>query len=305
MITILAKLISESLLSLYPIILKKIDVSIIIQIWTRLFSYLIISALFINREFIKKYLLKRTAIIFSLINFSHFVLCYIGIKLLDSGVALSIFYTFPIMILIMETRKFNPHYLIIIFGLFLLSFNNKNKISPTEEEEPNEKNNTPNNIQNTKNTTNTKNTITGIIIMLLGAFTEALLFFCIKKIPTQNSWNHVFIAYLPATVLFTIYFIYYYYKNILYENIKEIKHKFHRITIVLILINCIIGTIGYFLRFYAAYRLDAYFYSILSYFGIITGYIYGYYIAKQDITWNKVLGTIIIIISSIFVLKIK
>jgi hypothetical protein len=66
MITILAKLISESLLSLYPIILKKIDVSIIIQIWTRLFSYLIISALFINREFIKKYLLKRIAIIFSL-----------------------------------------------------------------------------------------------------------------------------------------------------------------------------------------------------------------------------------------------
>lgn len=302
MITILAKLISESLLSLYPIILKKIDVSIIIQIWTRLFSYLIISALFINREFIKKYLLKRTSIIFSLINFSHVVFSYIGFKLLDSGVALSIFFTFPIMILIIETRKFNPHYLIIIFGLFLLSFNNKNKISSTKEDEPNEKNNT----LNTKNNTlNTKNTITGIIIMLLGAFTEALLFYCIKKIPTQNSWNHVFIAYLPATVLFTIYFIYYYYKNILDENIKEIKYKFHHITIVLILINCIIGTIGYFLRFYAAYRLDAYFYSILSYFGIITGYIYGYYIAKQDITWNKVVGTIIIIISSIFILKIK
>lgn len=295
MITILAKLISESLLSLYPIILKKIDVSIIIQIWTRLFSYLIISALFINREFIKKYLLKRTSIIFSLINFSHVVFSYIGFKLLDSGVALSIFFTFPIMILIIETRKFNPHYLIIIFGLFLLSFNNKNKISSTKEDEPNEKN----------NTLNIKNTITGIIIMLLGAFTEALLFYCIKKIPTQNSWNHVFIAYLPATVLFTIYFIYYYYKNILDENIKEIKYKFHHITIVLILINCIIGTIGYFLRFYAAYRLDAYFYSILSYFGIITGYIYGYYIAKQDITWNKVVGTIIIIISSIFILKIK
>jgi drug/metabolite transporter (DMT)-like permease len=287
---------------LYPIILKKIDVSIIIQIWTRLFSYLIISALFINREFIKKYLLKRTSIIFSLINFSHVVFSYIGFKLLDSGVALSIFFTFPIMILIIETRKFNPHYLIIIFGLFLLSFNNKNKISSTKEDEPNEKNNT----LNTKNNTlNTKNTITGIIIMLLGAFTEALLFYCIKKIPTQNSWNHVFIAYLPATVLFTIYFIYYYYKNILDENIKEIKYKFHHITIVLILINCIIGTIGYFLRFYAAYRLDAYFYSILSYFGIITGYIYGYYIAKQDITWNKVVGTIIIIISSIFILKIK
>ena len=297
MITILAKLISESLLSLYPIILKKIDVSIINQIWTRMFSYLIISALFINREFIKKYLLTRTAIIFSVINFIHVVFSYIGFKLLDSGVALSIFFTFPIMILIIETRKFNLHYLIIIFGLFLLSFNNKNKISSTEEDEPNEKND----IQN--NTQNKKNTIIGIVTMLLAAFMEALIFFCVKKIPTQNSWNHMFIAYLPATLLFTIYFIYYYYKNILYENIKEIKHKFHRITIVLILINCIIGTIGYFLRFYTAYRLNAYLYSILSYFGIITGYIYGYYIAKQDITWNKVVGTIIIIISSIFILK--
>ena len=125
MLTILAKLVSESLLSLYPVILKKIKVSIVNQIWTRLISYFIVSSLLIDRDFIKTIIFNRIAILFSAINFMHIVTTYIGFKILDSGVALSVFLTFPIMILIMETRRFDIRYLIILLGLFLLSFDNK------------------------------------------------------------------------------------------------------------------------------------------------------------------------------------
>lgn len=294
MLTIFAKLISESLLSLYPVILKKIKISIINQIWTRLISYLIISSLLINRKFIQQIIFHKITLVFSIINFLHILMSYIGFKLLDSGVALSIFFTFPIMILIIETRRFNIHYLIIIFGLFLLSFDNKKK----SEDENKNKNKNENKDEN-----NTNKTWIGIPIMLLAALTEALIFFCVKKIPTTNSWNHMFIGYLFPTILFTLYFAYYYYKNVWQNKEHETKHNINKITLYLILINCVIGTIGYFLRFYTAYRLNAYVYSILSYFGIITGYIYGHYIDQQSITWNKILGTLIIIISSIFILK--
>jgi drug/metabolite transporter (DMT)-like permease len=225
---------------------------------------------------------------------------YIGFKLLDSGVALSIFFTFPIMILIMETRRFDIHYLIIIFGLFLLSFDNKKK---SEDRDKNINKNNNENKNKNKNDSNSNRTWIGIPAMLLAALTEALIFFCVKKIPTNNSWNHMFIGYLFPTILFTLYFAYYYYKNVWQNKEHETKHNIHKITLNLILINCVIGTIGYFLRFYTAYRLNAYVYSILSYFGIITGYIYGHYIDQQSITWNKILGTLIIIISSIFILK--
>lgn len=45
---IYSKLISESLLSLYPIFVKKINLPIDIQLWIRLISYVLISLFFIN-----------------------------------------------------------------------------------------------------------------------------------------------------------------------------------------------------------------------------------------------------------------
>jgi len=290
MLTILAKLVSESLLSLYPVILKKIKVSIVNQIWTRLISYFIVSSLLIDRDFIKTVIFNRIAILFSAINFMHIVTTYIGFKILDSGVALSVFLTFPIMILIMETKRFDIRYLIILLGLFLLSFDNK-KIDENKEK-----------IDENKEKGYKNRYWIGIPIMLLSALTEALIFFCVRRIHTTNSWNHMFIGYLYPTILFTVYFIYYYCKNVLWSEGQK-KHTFHRLTVILLLINCAIGTVGYFLRFYSAYRLDAYLYSVLSYFLIITGYLYGYYIDHQIITWNKILGTVIIVISSIFILR--
>ena len=45
----------------------------------------------------------------------------------------------------------------------------------------------------------------GIIMILLAAFTEALIFFIIKNIKTENSWNHVFLSYGIGAIILTIY----------------------------------------------------------------------------------------------------
>jgi hypothetical protein len=44
-IPVIAKLVSESLLSLYPVFVKKIGLEIPVQLWTRLIAYIAIAAL--------------------------------------------------------------------------------------------------------------------------------------------------------------------------------------------------------------------------------------------------------------------
>ena len=54
---VVSKLISESLLSLYPIFVKKIGISSSLQLWTRLTTYVLIAIFFVNWSFIKSSLL--------------------------------------------------------------------------------------------------------------------------------------------------------------------------------------------------------------------------------------------------------
>lgn len=51
---ILSKIITESLLSLYPIFVKYINLSMGLQMWSRFFTYVLISSFFIDYNFIIK-----------------------------------------------------------------------------------------------------------------------------------------------------------------------------------------------------------------------------------------------------------
>lgn len=51
-IPIYSKLVSESLLSLYPIFVKKISLPIDLQLFTRLVTYVLISLFFINYSWV-------------------------------------------------------------------------------------------------------------------------------------------------------------------------------------------------------------------------------------------------------------
>ena len=63
-----------------------------------------------------------------------------------------------------------------------------------------------------------------------------------------------------------------------------------------------IGTLGHYLKYYAIYNLSPLFYSILSYFGIITAFIYGIVINNDKMTIRKTLGALFIILANIIML---
>lgn len=258
MIEIISKLIAESLLSLYPIFVKKISLPVDIQLWSRLLSYAAVSILFTNITFIKNQMFSTMGILLSIITVIHVYTSYKGFEVLESGISYTLFYMYPLMILLLAGYNFQPIMLLTIVGFLLLTYTGE--YSKT-------------------------NHSFGIIMILLAALTEALIYFIVKNIPTDNPWNHLFLSYGIGAILLTMYY---------YKKIPSLTGTF-RISII---VNAIIGLIGYYLRFYSMSNLGAQTYALLSYFGIIMSHIYGIIFNNEKITIFKIIGTFLIIISS-------
>lgn len=294
-IPIYSKLVSESLLSLYPIFVKKISLPIDLQLFTRLVTYVLISLFFINYSWVVSNILSTEAMVLTFINLIHIYSSYEGFVNLDSGVAYSVFNIYPLLILLFSGITWKIEYFYSIIGLifFVLS-----------------------NFIYSKNTfnslTNDKLFFYGFIMMLVSAITEALIYFVVKNVKTDNNWNQLFIAYFFGAILSSLWiFKVYWIDN--KEN-KENEEKFNNLVNVnknsfniglvglALVINGVIGAIGYWLRFYSVYRLDPSIYSILSFFGIIMAYIYGIMFDNESINWMKIAGTLLIILSNFLIL---
>jgi drug/metabolite transporter (DMT)-like permease len=76
--------------------------------------------------------------------------------------------------------------------------------------------------------------------------------------------------------------------------------KWKMYLILLLVGNAIIGSFGYYLRYYTIDKIPVSIYGMLSYFGIVMAYVYGVSLNHDKITWQKIVGSLIIIISGFF-----
>jgi drug/metabolite transporter (DMT)-like permease len=280
-IPILSKLASESLLSLYPIFVKKIGISMPLQLWTRLITYVAMASVFVDWGFIKSAIGSTNSIMLALINMTHIFFSYEGFTYLDSGVSFAIFNTYPLMILLLAGVMWDNTYFLVLAGLGLFIYSN---------------------FSENKTADNNPHFIYGLAMVLLAALTEALIYFLIRRVKTSNHWNHVFISYLLGAVLMTAYVVYTEYMSPNHKASLEASDK-SRVGIA-VLANGFIGSVGYFLRFYSSYRLDAAIYAPLSYFGIVMSYVYGILFNNETLSISKVAGTICILVSNFFAPKL-
>lgn len=315
---IISKVTAESLLSLYPVFVKKIGLTIPIQIWTRLLAYVIISAFFINKTFVYQSLTSYNALLLGFINLSHVYFSYMGFKYLDSGVSFTIFNTYPFMILLMSNAPWNNAYLLALTGFAIFAYENyihhsdKSNAGSDHSGEEIEKKDKEVEKEGFKWHSPF---IFGVLMILLSAFTEALIYFLVKRVKTTNSWDHVFISYFLGALIMSIYMVYTYFNKkeedkIHVSHVKEDFEinkdvDFNKRIIIALLLNGILGAFGYYFRFYAAYRLDSQIYAILSYIGIIMAYVYGIALNNEKLSIYKILGTICIIVANYMILRKK
>jgi len=295
LIPIAAKLTSESLLSLYPIFVKKIGISMTLQMWTRTIAYVLIAAVFVDWSFLKSAILSTNSLLLAIVNLAHIFFSYEGFRHLDSGVSFAIFNTYPIMILLMAgffgtaIKSDYSKYLLVLAGLAFFIYGN---FAEEKKQEPfSNKDKDEGKVEN-------PHFLYGLAMILLAAFTEALIYFIVRMVKTENHWNHVFISYFLGAIAMTAYVFYadgFYADGFSVSKVAETLSNAR--VIAATALNGFIGSVGYFLRFYASYNLEASMFAILSYFGIIMSYVYGIAFNNELLTLPKVLGTLCVILS--------
>ena len=286
---IISKLLGESLLSFYSIFVKKINVDLILQVWSRFFAYVVISSVFVEWGFIYKSILSSYGILLSCATLAHVYTSYRSFQLLDSGVATTIFYIYPIIILLLSGTSLSPILLIPLFGVYLIAndFNNSKETYQNNELHKKDDDVIKKNTQMKENFWNE-----GIFMAIMAALTEAIIFYFVKNIKTMNNWNHLFLSYFIGAIVLTPY---------LWKNI--INMELYGGVSLSLAVNAFIGLFGYYLRFYAISRLDTYIYAILSYFGIVMSYVYGVFLNNDKITIQKIIGTLCIVLTNLYILQ--
>lgn len=272
----ISMLVSESLLSLYPIFVKKIGLTLVHQVWARLVAYVGISAIFVNWSFIGSSLFTVDALILAAINLSHIFFSYEGFRNLDSGVSFAIFNTYPLMILLIAGVMWNNVYLLVLLGLALFVLGESKGPEGSKEQSSSDKE------EGSKEKTDFTY---GIAMVLLAALTEALIYFMVRRIKTNNHWNHVFLSYFVGFVAFSAY---------LFVKGTDLPISEGRLGLAVGL-NGFIGAVAYFLRFFAASNLTASIFAPLAYFGMVMSYVYGIVFNHETLSWEKVGGTLCIL----------
>jgi drug/metabolite transporter (DMT)-like permease len=297
---VISKIFSEALLSLYPVFVKNIDLPLHLQLWSRFITYIVITGIFVDWGFIAKSMFSKNGLLLSIITIIHVYTSYRGFQLLESGIAYSLFYTYPIMILLAAGEPVNALMFLAIIGVILLSNDTSENRSSQNVGSPhifrsnaNENASSPKSIENEKKDDTDKkegfeNTpmfpYEGYVMIALAAATEAIIYFIVRAIQTTNNWNHLFLSYFAGTFVFS------------FMGLKDIAKITLTGTLSMsLLINAIIGLCGYLLRFYATTRLSPSIYAPLSYIGIVMAYVYGFAFNQEQITIQKVIGTICIL----------
>lgn len=243
------------MLSLYPVFVKFIPVSLPLQMWSRFVSYILISLLFIDYSYVTKQLLSPLGIALSIVTILHIYSSYKGFLLLNSGVSYTLFYTYPVMILLLSGYTMPFLVGLVCLGAWFLSTTSSLDAYPYE----------------------------GVVMILLAAMTEAIIYFIIRNMPSKNAWNHIFLSYLWGAVFFTAYL------RPSFTLTSEVSLSMG--------INSLLGLGGYLLRFYSMAHLDVFTYALLSNVGIIMSYVYGYVWFKETMTLPQSIGTLCIILS--------
>lgn len=289
----LAVIYGELVLSLYPILIKTVNTTLFTQVLSR---FLVFPALALTfgpfSEFIKIWANPYeafVAILHGFFNLGHVFVSYISYKLLPAGTAVSLFYLYPIFNLLIGAIAFNESYPlhmlslvpVAIFGTYLIATSESDKESDKELDKESEK----------QKTVNKKQKILGIVAALLAAITESVIFMFIRsnsdafKSPFYTV-DHLYPAGLATLLLYGI------------TRPEQQKQKILDTSstnwIKLLGFNALLGFTGYIARFYGLPKISTILFSLLSFVGVISAYIWGSLFANEKITKKGVIGSTLI-----------
>ncbi len=260
---------SEIVLALYPILIKLVPTNLWTQMLARFLVYTVLAGFLADWSNIRDTWLTAsgasTSLFFGSLTLVHVFLSYFAFSRLPAGEAMSLFYTYPVWNLLGATVLFGESFSPLAFGLVLVSLVGVYFVTKKQEDDKN-----PLDWQ-------------GILAGAGAALTESMMYFVVRT-KSPNPFYSILQLY-PGGLLPLIAGIFLQKAPISMEG---------SVWLPLILFNALVGFAGYALRFYAIPKVTTIVFSLLSFFGVIASFGWGYLFAQETATSSAMLGALMI-----------
>jgi drug/metabolite transporter (DMT)-like permease len=287
----IALLVSNVLLSSYPILIKSYitNISVLVQLIVRIVVYICLSLPFLliggEGMNILTTLIEPKYLAISAVNMLHIYSSYKGFEYLNAGISLTTFYSYPIIqVLLSHIYLGTDLTLGLMYNLFgsLLGIGILNKDTFMGEKSINIKK--------------------GFAFIAIAAITEAIIGVFYKGVDIQNPFMSLYSLYAPAFVFFIIWYLYQKYKELKQtDQVDEKKNNWWYILTNhggfmkrIIIYNMLIGGLGYTLRLFSLTKIPIGWFSGLSFTSSLSAFMMGWFFLGEKIKLHHLLGSIVI-----------
>ena len=283
---VLIGILGEAIVSVYPFLIKATSLDIPVHTFIRLSSYFAISSVFANYKLLSNINpLKLLGL--ALVNIAHILTSYYGFRLINPSLAQSIFYIYPFfnlflnMIILNYKVSYTKFIMLIpvVYSIYTIYSENGDKH---------------------EGFTNMSNKTRGIILIILAAITESLLYLFVKTTDLgHNPWTSVLAAYGLAAILYGIYYLYN--KR---NDLTKIYNDNKKELLYVVLANMFIASFGYGFRFLSIPKVEPVIFSMLSYTGVFMAIIYGLIFKLEVMSLRKIISLLVLFVSLIIFQKL-
>lgn len=260
---------SEIVLALYPLLIKLVPTNLWTQLLARFLVYTVLAGFLADWSNIQETWLTAsgatTSMVFGSLSLVHVFLSYFAFSRLPSGEAMSLFYTYPIWNLLGASFLYGETFSLLQVGLVLVSLVGVYFVTKKDESD--------------KESLDWK----GIAAGLGAALTESLMYFVVRT-KSPNPFYSILQLY-PGGLVPLI-------AGIFMQQAPISTNG--SVWLPLILFNAFVGFAGYALRFYAVPKVKTIVFSLLSFFGVLASFGWGYLFAEETASATSLFGALLI-----------
>ena len=280
MINELLLVLSEVILSAYPLLIKLVDVSVLLQTGLRMavFTTLAaVAAVLTKNPLAVGSLLSTETLGAGVLNLIHVFTSYTAFEQLTGGNAMALFYTYPVFNILATAAVFKetipltsvPWITLALGGAIALA-------QPTA----------------------TNWTLVGVISALLAALTEVgiYIWFRLREEKESNQqWTKMIQMYGSSGVLWAVGIAAAAAVGVLAKNTLNITPSGLG---SILAFNSLVGFTGYALRFFLIPQVSTIVFSVLSFFGIVSAYVFDWIFTNQKPNMTQILGAVAIMVAN-------
>ena len=259
--------VAEAGMALYPILIKTVPTNLTTQVMARVLTYSLVALVLAPSALISQAWFTAegaaTTLGFGALTLFHIFSSYIAFTELPAGAAMSIFYTYPIWNMAVASLIHKEQISLVHFLLVLVGFAGVALIAWTHMRDATEEEKKKDPFA-----------LTGIAAGLAAALSETAIYFAVKRFGIDSPYKSLVELYPGAIVLLGLFLLFNQQGSLFLDKNPEVWKP-------LMLFNLLVGVVGFFCWSYAIPRVTTTTFSLLSFFGVVSSFIWGWLFLKE------------------------